>query len=500
MEVVETVFSIAQKIYALCDQATSNKEQCTRLKKRIEILLIPVDKLKSQNDKSKELKKVGGELQLTLKNAISWVKKYSKQEWWKKILKANKIKEEFDLINDRLGDAAEAISLLLAVEKREKFLNYFNEKKRKKQNQEALQKDFEYLKQYLSSEIKPLADRVDHLNDGIQDIIEKVDKLRVCFQRTPWEDTSVINPSDLKRGELLIEKPGHNTYKGEYHRTPVAIKVLKGDLVQDDAIVRTTFNTEIKMMKKFECLNILRLYGICIDNSNGGPHYSMVMELCEKGTLQELLTREPNLSWEQRVRMSLDAARALYRLHHTEEKAILHGCLSSHRFLVNDSYYLKLAGFELSKTESSMRKTPNANKRNENTDLAYIAPEALKSITAYNKSSEIYSLGVVLWEIASGLVPLQSFAQTVLSLPIHTASMTLEGTEASRHAETDQYNKNFTDLYQKQFEEMEAAIPVDCPAFLRDIIKSSQAMDPNDRPIAGVIVDLLMDHLNKHEN
>lgn len=37
------------------------------------------------------------------------------------------------------------------------------------------------------------------------------------------------------------------------------------------------------------------------------------MEYCEKGTLRELLKREPDLSWERRVQMSLDVARALYR-------------------------------------------------------------------------------------------------------------------------------------------------------------------------------------------
>lgn len=46
-----------------------------------------------------------------------------------------------------------------------------------------------------------------------------------------------------------------------------------------------------------------------------GPdtRYSLVMELCSKGTLRELLQREPELTWERRVLMALDAARALYR-------------------------------------------------------------------------------------------------------------------------------------------------------------------------------------------
>ncbi|XP_053305489.1 mixed lineage kinase domain-like protein [Spea bombifrons] len=482
MEALGNVLQIAETIYSLCEKASSNKQQCSRLQKRIQMLLLTAKQLRKQSDKSEDLNEVLMELELTLRNARCWVAKYSQRAWWRKVLQANGIREEFDLINDRLKDAAENISLLMVAEQRGNFLEFFDEKHRKRQNQKDIDDDLKDLKDYLTNEMRPICDKVDHVAEKLEDadasvnhILKQMEKLTLLSLegiRTPW-NIAELRVTDLKRGELVIEKPTHYLYRGEYHKGPVAIKVLKGQLIKDQDFVKKTFQAEIKTMKKFECVNILRLYGICIDNSKSEPCYSLVMEFCEKGTLRDLLNREKALSWMRRVHMVLDAARALYRLHQTELKAILHGSLSSSKFLVDGTYCLKLSGFELSKTESSMRKSANAEKRKESIEWAYIAPETLENINAYDKRSEVYSLGVVFYEIASGKVPLEG-----LPAP--------EG--------------NLDEIHQKLRAEVEAGLPSDCPAVLCDIIKKSVESDPNNRLTAGVIVDLLMSHLNQQDS
>ncbi|OCT84654.1 mixed lineage kinase domain-like protein [Xenopus laevis] len=479
MEILGNVLDIAQTIYGLCDQASSNKRQCSRLRKRIEILLVAATKIKKQPEKSSELKVVLRELQLTLRNAKSWVLKYSNQGWWMKILKANCIKEEFDLINDRLKDAADDISVLLAIEHRESFLKFFDENKRLKQSQKDIEEDMSELKERLNSgvgsltkDISHVAETVEDTNSGVKNILNQVEEIKSLLSsgtRTPRLCTE-IKSEDLIWGALVMEKPNFDLYRGQYYKSPVAIKVLKGQPLENVEKIREIFNLEIKTMKKYECVNIIRVFGICIDKAKSEPYYCMVTEFCEKGTLRELLSREKNLPWNRRIHMTLDAARALYRLHQTETKPMLHGSLSSSKFLVDGTYCLKLSGFELSKTESSMRRQPNVEKQKQNIEWSYIAPETMQNINAYDKHSEIYSLGIVFYEIATGRIPIQGLSGT-----------------------------NPNDMYQNLSKDMKEGLPADCPSVLSDLIVQSTGTNPTERPSAGVIVDLLMDYLNQQE-
>ncbi|KAM9301821.1 mixed lineage kinase domain-like protein [Gastrophryne carolinensis] len=454
MEVLGQVLSVAQTIYDLCDQASSNKQQCHRLCRRIQMLLKVAESLERQPEKSAAVRMVVEEFAITLENAKCWVIKYSHSSWWRKVLQANSIKEEFGLINDRLGDTADALTGLLSAEHRHTFHRYFTEYTRRTQNQKDIEKD-----------LKDMTDQVDkkmdNMTDDIRDLSNKMSEIQIACRPSCW-NINEIRGSDLKLGDLMLERPTHFLYRGEYHRSPVAIKVFKGQSGQNEDYIRKTFQSESQTMKKFECPNILRLYGICIDNSGPETIFSLVMELCSKGTLRELLNEESELDWDWRVRMALDAARALYRLHQTEVKAILHGSLSSSKFLVDGTYCLKLSGFELSKTESSIRKPGNAENAGKSREREYTAPEVLESINAYDKRSEIYSLGVVMFEIATGKRPFQGLEVTL---------------------------NNLGQMQEQWWAGLDAELPPSCPRPFRDLIKRLLQKNPEDRPSAGGPLD-----------
>ncbi|XP_066439142.1 mixed lineage kinase domain-like protein [Eleutherodactylus coqui] len=469
MEVVKNIFTVAKAIYDQCDKAQTNKKRCYRLKKRIELLLIAVEKLRNDPAKSKELEKTLSELLLNMQNAECWVVKYSRTGWWRHLLQAGGIQNKFIHISEQLSNTAQALQILFNVEHRAEFLTYFDDERLRKHNLKDIEEDLSKLIPLLEREITSLCDKVDSVDDTLQ----RIQKLLQAEVVRPW-DIKEIRATDLRFGELLnipgmMTDDSHSLYLGEYHKSPVVIKVLRGEMSRNDDYIRKTFRSESETMKKYESPNILRLYGICIDNSSSDSRYSLVMEYCEKGTLRELLRREPELSWQRRVQMSLDAARALYRLHQTEMKAILHGSLSSSKFLVDGTYCLKLSGFELSKTESSMRRNP-VESRAKTSELEYLAPETWQDINAYNKHSEIYSLGVVILEIAVGGFPLQDFSA-----------------------------ENLEDMHQILCQKVNVDLPTSCPPVLRDVIKRSQVKDPRSRPSAGEIADLLIAHLNLME-
>ncbi|XP_018428895.1 PREDICTED: mixed lineage kinase domain-like protein [Nanorana parkeri] len=464
MEALGHIFAVAATIYDLCDKASSNKKQCHRLKKRIQMLVLTAESLNKQQDKSASLKTVVKEMATTLENAACWVNKYSDHAWWKRLLQANGIKEEFDLINDRLGDAATQLSLLMAAEHRGKFSRFFTENTRKKQNEKDIKEDLEELRTYLHSHVTRLETEIPNITNAISDLRSKMDEISVSCSRPNWNITE-IRATDLKRGDLMLERVTHSLYRGELHHSPVAIKVFKYQNMQSEEFIRKTFESESKTMKKFECMNILRLYGIFIDNSGPETCYSLVMELCEKGTLRELLQAEPDLPWDRRVVMALDVTRALYRLHQTEVKAILHGSLSSIKFLVDEKYCVKLSGFELSKTESSIRRPPNLETRKKDRELEYIAPETWQDINEYNKHSEIYSLGVVIYEIATGKQPFQDLEVT---------------------------GDNLQEMQETWWASVDHELPSSCPRIFRDLIKRLIHKNPRDRPSAGASFFILV--------
>uniref|UniRef100_A0A8C4Y8R0 Mixed lineage kinase domain like pseudokinase n=1 Tax=Gopherus evgoodei TaxID=1825980 RepID=A0A8C4Y8R0_9SAUR len=423
MEVVEKVLSVAHIIYAQCEQVKCCKHQCRRLVYRVHILLRPVEVLRAQPPKqiSSQVEETLQQLLETLEKAQELVKKYSQTNWLQKFLKAGDVVEGFGRVNERLGDAAQGLSLLLQAEHKQSFLETFQRDTCSREDSQDTKDDKALWEELLT----------------MQDAVMKKDNA------VPREEITEIRMEDLTKTSwtFLMESKSHTLYKGEFYKYPVAIKVFKNPVI-------TSTEKEIETMKKFESPNILRMYGICIDERGKGPCFSIVMEYCEKGTLRDVLTRKPQLPWETRIRMALDAARGLYRY-----KSKLHGCINSTKFLVAKGYCVKLSGFELSKTESSIKRSCRK-KLMDVPASAYISPLGLASLShKYDVPSEIYSFGIVLWEIATSKIP-------------------FEGCSSQ-------------EIYQKVYEQRyQAPVGEDCPSHLRDVINQCRAFEPSQRPSA----------------
>ncbi|KAG7219223.1 hypothetical protein INR49_019245 [Caranx melampygus] len=130
------------------------------------------------------------------------------------------------------------------------------------------------------------------------------------------------------------------------------------------------------------------MYGICVREKDGpNPQFLIVTEYCERGSLRQVLDSNVELSWVGKARLCLDAAQGLYRLHNTEVKSRVHGCITSSKFLVAKDFTVKLGGFELAKTETSLRRSKIEDSRSS----CYESPQKLNDINfEYTKECEIY--------------------------------------------------------------------------------------------------------------
>ncbi|XP_033928875.1 mixed lineage kinase domain-like protein [Melopsittacus undulatus] len=476
MDIVERVLSVAQAIHAQFEQVKCCKHQCQRLVERIQILLEPVRILKAQPPKhisyhEKELlKKLLG----ALGEAQRLVMKYSQTSWIQKFLRARSTGEEFVWVNESLEDIAQGLSLLLQAEQKQTFLEAFQAKTCRMQDAEDLRDDKAFLDQVIASTEEPedmtreiCIDRqcMESKVDWMQSELNKIVRVMDCLKKVnvgKREDITEIKRDHLTFDRQLQDTESYSLYKGEYLKYPVAIKTFKRPLTTDPAKVRDIFEKEIQTLKKFESPNILRMYGICIEEKDGSPCFSIVMEYCKHGTLRDVLTKQQHLSWDIRIRMALGAARGLYRLHQTEEKSRLHGCICSSKFLVAGDYCVKLSGFELCETESSIKRKAKNNWKQVSM-LAYIAPENLKDINyPYRRPCEIYSFGIVLGEIATSKIPFEGCTPQEIMEKI------------CNH----QYQEPVGD---------------DCPEDLQKVIDQCRAFDPCQRPSAEEIVDILSD-------
>ncbi|KAH0619457.1 hypothetical protein JD844_000100 [Phrynosoma platyrhinos] len=196
--------------------------------------------------------------------------------------------------------------------------------------------------------------------EGCQDLAE--DKVDIPMEIIEIQKSLITNRT------LLMEAKKYLLFKGEYYKSPVAIKVFRNPLTTNTQKVRRIFEEEIKTLKRLESPYILRMYGICIDETG-------------------------ETFWAS-------------SLHQTGDKGQLHRCINSTNFLVAKGYCVKLSGFKLEQTESSISGRLKEKTPKEVASSAYICPEGLASVNhPYSKASEIYSFGIVLWEIATGKIP-----------------------------------------------------------------------------------------------
>ncbi|PKY53882.1 kinase-like protein, partial [Rhizophagus irregularis] len=156
-------------------------------------------------------------------------------------------------------------------------------------------------------------------------------------------------------------------------------------------------------------------------------HYMLVLEYANEGNLSDYLKKSSTLKWDYKIQMALDITSGLKFLH---SKEIIHRDLHSKNILVNYGKLL-IADLGLSKKWTEISTNSIANKMGM---VEYIEPQCFKKDNIgykKDKKSDIYSLGVLLWEISSGRPPFSNHPQDILAVHISCLNLRekpIEGT------------------------------------------------------------------------
>ncbi len=204
--------------------------------------------------------------------------------------------------------------------------------------------------------------------------------------------------------------------RDQYTDLPVAIKVLRQDMATAEMIAR--FAREGEALRQLNHPNIVKMLAAVEEE---GQNF-LIMELVEGGTLDDLLRQMPRLPLDQVLNIALDLADALTRAHRLN---IVHCDIKPANVLLAEDGMPRLSDFGIARMAGS-----NITKSGEIMGtLAYLAPEVLEGEPTDTRS-DIWSLGVMLFEMLSGMQPFQ--ANTTSALLYAILSRPLPDLEALR--------------------------------------------------------------------
>ncbi|EOA19935.1 hypothetical protein CARUB_v10000185mg [Capsella rubella] len=205
-----------------------------------------------------------------------------------------------------------------------------------------------------------------------------------------WE----IMWEDLQIGERIGIGSYGEVYRAEWNGTEVAVKKFLDQDFSGDAL--TQFKSEIEIMLRLRHPNVVLFMGAV----TRPPNFSILTEFLPRGSLYRLLHR-PNhqLDEKRRMRMALDVAKGMNYLH-TSNPTVVHRDLKSPNLLVDKNWVVKVCDFGLSRMKHH---TYLSSKSTAGTP-EWMAPEVLRNEPA-NEKCDVYSFGVILWELATSRVP-----------------------------------------------------------------------------------------------
>ncbi|KAJ6936417.1 calcium/calmodulin-regulated receptor-like kinase 2 isoform X3 [Populus alba x Populus x berolinensis] len=181
----------------------------------------------------------------------------------------------------------------------------------------------------------------------------------------------------------------------------LAVKVLASNSKQGGK----EFQTEISLLGRLHHRNLVNLLGYCVDK---GSHM-LIYQFMSNGSLANHLYNDEErfLSWEERLQIALDISHGIEYLHEGAVPPVIHRDLKSANILLDQSMRAKVADFGLSNEEvfdehnSGLKGT-----------YGYIDPVYV-STNKFTTKSDIYSFGVVIFELITAIHPHQNLMEYV---------------------------------------------------------------------------------------
>ncbi|XP_053122984.1 mitogen-activated protein kinase kinase kinase 10 isoform X1 [Hemicordylus capensis] len=267
-----------------------------------------------------------------------------------------------------------------------------------------------------------------------------------------------ISFQELQLDEIIGVGGFGKVYKGVWRREEVAVKAARQDPDEDIAVTAENVRQEARLFAMLRHPNIIALKAMCLSP----PHLCLVMEYARGGALNRALAGK-KVPPHVLVNWAVQIARGMNYLHNEAIVPIIHRDLKSINILILERIENNedLSGRTLKITDFGLaREWHKTTKMSAAGTYAWMAPEVIK-LSLFSKSSDVWSFGVLLWELLTGEVPYREIDVLAVAYGVAMNKLTLP-------------------------------IPSTCPEPFARLLEGCWSPDPHARPGFGSILQQLV--------
>lgn len=263
----------------------------------------------------------------------------------------------------------------------------------------------------------------------------------------------MVDLSQLYLGLRFASGAHSKLHHGIYKDQPVAVKIITQPDDDENGLMAARlekqFTREVTLLSHLYHRNVIKLIAACKEPSV----FCIITEYLSGGSLRAFLHKleHKSLPLEKLIAFALDIARGMEYIH---SQGVIHRDLKPENILFDHDFCVKIVDFGIACEEAyfdALAEDPGT--------FRWMAPEMIKH-KPYGHRVDVYSFGLVLWEMATGRIPYEEMT------PIQAAFAVV--------------NKN-----------LRPVVPPECPDALRALIEQCWALQPDKRPDFWQIVKVL---------
>ncbi|CAI2162738.1 18464_t:CDS:2 [Funneliformis geosporum] len=396
LPLITDIAKIFNEIVKIYQTAEHNKRICGILLDRVQVADKAVRNIKHSREESSEFFSEKNLFNLQkLLNVIVKIRKFveeiSQLKGLHKYIHAKDIEKSVKELMNEFDSTIQLLEFSLQVDLR-----------RADKDNKDIKADIKDLYQYLGN----IGSGITDVNQNVSEIIMQINALNTTMNQMAQAnstDSELLDYNDFEEDDEPIANHNVRKFRRKIMNDHVALKLVADQSSTDEQ--KASFKRQVKILKKLkECHFIIQFHGL---TSNDNKIY-LVMEWADYN-LREYYQKYGPLEVSLKLRFALDISSGLNYLC---AASIVHRDIRAENILITDNDTVKIANFKARRSIKDKIRNLEATLE----VIRYCAPEKLLLKNKYDTKCDVYSFGVLLWEIAEEKTPYETFGDDIMKI------------------------------------------------------------------------------------